>query len=145
MVFQILIVLFAVMKPFQCEAKKETLFSAESKKWQIPAFKAKIEKQENTQKEKPDWSQTLPDAYLDQVIQRKKEKIYQCAVHQKVSAQNFLVELTIEPSGKTLARLISSSQKNKEAIRCSLDILNRIQFKKFNGSPIQKGYYFQFN
>ena len=94
--------------------------------------------------EKTDLSQTLPDAYLNQVIQRKQEGIQNCADKQGVLSKDFLVELTIFPSGKTQSRLINSDLQDKEVLKCALSILNRIQFKKFNGPPIIKGYHFQF-
>ncbi len=91
-----------------------------------------------------DWTATLPDAYLNQVIQRKKEKIQGCAERQGLSSKDFLVELTIFPSGKTQSRLVNSNSQNKDILKCALGILNRIQFKKFKGPPIVKGYHFQF-
>lgn len=98
----------------------------------------------NEQMEKTDISQTLPDAYLNQVIQRKKEGIQNCAEKQGALSKDFLVELTIFPNGKTQSRLINSDSQDKEVLKCALSILNRIQFKKFNGPPIIKGYHFQF-
>ena len=87
---------------------------------------------------------TLPEAYLNQVIQRKKESIQNCAEKQGLASKDFLVELTILPSGKTQSRLINSESQDKEILKCTLRILNRIQFKKFKGPPIVKGYHFQF-
>lgn len=87
---------------------------------------------------------TLPDAYLDQVMQRKKPLILECANKFEIQAKDLFIEISIQPSGKTKARLINSEQKNEDVMRCSLSILNRIQFKKFSGSLIVKNYYFKF-
>ena len=91
-----------------------------------------------------DLTTTLPDDYLDQVIYRKKTLIQKCASSSGSEFKNFLVEITVKPSGKTKARLISSSNQNKEILKCAIRIFNRIQFKKFKGPAIVKSYNFQF-
>ncbi|MDE0150957.1 MAG: hypothetical protein OXK80_00455 [Bdellovibrionales bacterium] len=116
-----------------------------AEKLQVPTYPVEIlHTFTNEQMEKTDISQTLPDAYLDQVIQRKKDKIQNCAEKQGTLSKDFLVELTIFPNGRTQSRLINSDSQDKEVLKCALSILNRIQFKKFNGPPIVKGYHFQF-
>lgn len=138
---------FILLFFISCENLYSNHFSYSSKKWVIPThfLKFKNQKKKKDFHEKTDLKKTLPDKYLDQVINRKKENIRQCAENKGEKGKNFLVEITVFPDGKTKARLISSSQDNKDIIRCSLNVLNRIQFKKFSGSPIKKGYYFQFN
>ena len=97
-----------------------------------------------TNREWIDLTYTLPDDYLDQVIYRKKTLIQKCASSSGSEFKNFLVEITVEPSGKTKARLISSSNQNKEILKCAVRVFNRIQFKKFRGPAIVKSYNFQF-
>ncbi len=121
-------------------------YSKALEKLQIPSHPIEISHPDldETILEKTDLTQTLPDAYLNQVIQRKKEGIQGCADKQGVLSKDFLVELTIFPSGKTQSRLINSDSQDKEVLKCALSILNRLQFKKFDGPPIIKGYHFQF-
>ena len=128
---------FILMLLFNPELKAERL--------QIPTHPVEIvHKFTNEKVEKTDISKTLPDAYLNQVIQRKKDKIQKCAEKQGRPSKDFLVELTIFPNGKTESRLINSDSQDREVLKCALSILNRIQFKKFSGPPIVKGYHFQF-
>lgn len=116
-----------------------------SDKLQVPSHPIEILRSAwNKKMEKTDITQTLPDVYLNQVIQRKITGIQDCAEKQGVLSKDFLVELTIFPSGRTESRLINSDAQNKEVLKCALSILNRIQFKKFKGPPIIKGYHFQF-
>jgi len=117
----------------------------QAEKLQIPSHPIEILRTSLNEKiEKTDITQTLPDAYLNQVIQRKTERIQNCAEKQGTLSKDFLVELTIFPNGKIKTRLINSDSQDKEVLKCALSILNRIQFKKFNGPPIIKGYHFQF-
>lgn len=122
--------------------------AAGSLKWAVPQkvlleFKSQEKQQKKIPKLKK--NQTLPDEYLNQVIHRKKTAILQCAEQLNIPPQDFFVELTILPSGKTTSRLINSQQTNRTVLNCAMRILNRIQFKKFSGAPIVKSYHFQYN
>ena len=126
-----------------CLLYKTLLLS--SQQWSIPQtylleFKAKSQKKNS---KKPNFQYTLPDIYLDQVIHRKKSNIQQCAGNFKVPSKDLFIELTILPSGQTKSRLINSKQKNPAVLHCIMNLLNRIKFKKFLGSPIVKNYHFQ--
>ena len=125
-----------------------TALSKPKTQWPIPQkvileFKEEEKKQKTIPKLRRD--RTLPDEYLNQVIHRKKIEILQCAVQLNIPPQDFFVELTILPSGKTTSRLINSKQTNRTVLNCAMRIFNRIQFKKFSGPPIVKSYHFQYN
>ena len=109
-----------------------------------PLIEFKNQKKRKKAFKKINLQYTLPEDYLDQVIHRKKQKLYQCTVSHNVQPQEFLVELVISPFGQTTARLIHSLQKNQQVIRCQLNVLERIKFKKFSGPAIYKRYLFQF-
>lgn len=96
----------------------------------------------NLKKKKTYFDSTLPDTYLDQVVKRKKKQIIDCALKNNQTFNNLAIHLTIFPSGKTKTRLINSLQTKVEVLQCTLDIFNRIQFKKFSGPRIEKNYYF---
>ena len=87
---------------------------------------------------------TLPDRYLNQVIHRKKQKLYNCFKQTKVLKASFLVDLNIASSGRVKARLIETTLTHKLALKCLFEVLNSIQFKKFLGPPLSKGYFFEF-
>ena len=88
--------------------------------------------------------QTLPEEYLDQVMRRKKPLLQECAEKFKIPPKDIFVEVYIESSGKTKARLVNSQQKNEGVLNCSMNILNRTRFQSFSGSPIVKSFYFKF-
>lgn len=119
-------------------------FNVKAEKLQIPSHPIEISHPPLEAETLPKIGRTLPEAYLNQVIHRKRENIQNCAEKQGLASKDFLVELTILPSGKTQSRLINSDSQDKEILKCTLRILNRIQFKKFKGPPIIKGYHFQF-
>ena len=123
-----------------------TVFGTVFGKWEIsnPPLITFKQKKKRASKKPLDFDRTLPDPYLDQVIHRKKTYIHQCATRLGAKPEDILIEIQIQPSGNTKARLIHSTQVNKAVLKCTLDVLDRIQFKKFSGLPIIKSYHFQF-
>lgn len=85
---------------------------------------------------------TLTDRYLIQAVQSKKKNLIECVNKENATVQSFYAHFVISPDGAVIAKLINSDQKNKEVLKCSIDILNTLRLKSFSGPSIEKSFYF---
>ena len=95
-------------------------------------------------KSKKELPQRLSVSYLDQVIHRKK-KLISKKCFKNISSQEtgfIMIEVKIDHSGKTKARIIGTEIKNNNSLKCTLSILNRTRFKKFKTGAIIRIYRF---
>ena len=82
--------------------------------------------------------------YLDQAIHRKKNLISERCF--KIDGQKnkgfMMVEIKAFRSGKIKSRIIGTEIENKNSLKCTLSILNRVRLKKLKQAPIIRIYRF---
>ncbi len=82
-------------------------------------------------------------SYMDQVVRRKKNLIERrCKKHRLGEKGFMMIELKVSHKGGAKARMVSTDLKDKIFIQCSLSVLNRIQFKKFDQGFVTRIYRF---
>ncbi len=89
--------------------------------------------------------ESLPDDYIASIVKKQKPFLNRCyAQHLRLNPNasgKMSISFTVEPTGGvTSVRILRSSIADPRLQKCTLTVLERMQFKTFDGDPIVVNY-----
>lgn len=93
--------------------------------------------------------ETLPESHIVDVIQKQKAFFNRCyAQHLRLNPEaegRIDFSFTIHPNGKVVdVRVLRATIKDTQLQRCSMSVIERAEFRRFNGDPMVINYPFYF-